>query len=86
LPVTALDCSVPEMRRRTIDDRLDEEMIGKVGRVTLGITPDHAGEVVVAIRGGTEAFAALCDEPVAKNTRVVVVECLSGRTVSVTPC
>jgi membrane protein implicated in regulation of membrane protease activity len=74
------------MRRRTIDDRLDEEMIGKVGRVTLGITPDHAGEVVVAIRGGTEAFAALCDEPVAKNTRVVVVECLSGRTVSVTPC
>jgi len=40
----------------------------------------------VAIRGGTETFAALCDEPVAKNARVVVVECLSGRTVSVTPC
>jgi membrane protein implicated in regulation of membrane protease activity len=67
-------------------DPLDEEMIGKVGRVTLAITPDHAGEVVLAIRGGTEAFAALSDEQVAKNTRVVVVECLSGRTVSVTPC
>jgi hypothetical protein len=65
---------------------LDEEMIGKVGRVTLAITPEHPGEVVLAIRGGTEAFAALGDEKVAKNTRVVVVECLSGRTVSVTPC
>jgi membrane protein implicated in regulation of membrane protease activity len=69
-----------------VDGQLDSEMIGKVGRVTLGITPEHAGEVVLAVRGGTEAFAALCDEPVAKNTRVVVVECLSGRTVSVTPC
>jgi hypothetical protein len=64
----------------------DDEMVGKVGRVTLGITPGHAGEVILAIRGGTETFAALCDETVAKNARVVVVECLSGRTVSVTPC
>jgi hypothetical protein len=69
-----------------MDDQLDQEVIGRVGRVTLGITPDRAGEVVVAIRGGTEYFAALCDEPVAKNSRVVVVEYLSGRTVSVTPC
>ena len=38
------------------------------------------------VRAGTETFAALSDEPIAKNTRVVVVECLSGRTVSVTPC
>jgi membrane-bound ClpP family serine protease len=52
----------------------------------LGITPNHAGEVILAIRGGTETFAALSDEPIAKNARVVVVECLSGRTVSVTPC
>jgi membrane protein implicated in regulation of membrane protease activity len=64
----------------------DDEIVGKVGRVTLGISPDHAGEVIVAIRGGTETFAALCDEPIAKNTRVVVIESLSGRTVSVTPC
>jgi membrane protein implicated in regulation of membrane protease activity len=67
-------------------DQLDQDMIGKVGRVTLAISPGHAGEVILAIRGGTETFAALCDEPVAKNSRVVVVECLSGRTVSVTPC
>jgi membrane-bound ClpP family serine protease len=69
-----------------MEDEPVEEIIGKVGRITLAVTPDHAGEVVLAIRGGTEAFAALCDEPVAKNTRVVVIECLSGRTVSVTPC
>jgi hypothetical protein len=63
-----------------------DEIVGKVGRVTLGITANHAGEVIVAIRGGTETFAALSDEPIAKNTRVVVIESLSGRTVSVTPC
>jgi membrane-bound ClpP family serine protease len=67
-------------------DSPDDEVVGKVGRITLGITPDHAGEVILAIRGGTETFAALSDEPIAKNVRVVVVECLSGRTVSVTPC
>jgi membrane-bound ClpP family serine protease len=67
-------------------ESLDDEMVGKVGRITLGITPHHAGEVILAIRGGTETFAALSDEPIAKNARVVVVECLSGRTVSVTPC
>jgi hypothetical protein len=69
-----------------MEDRLDDEIVGRVGRVTLGITPNHAGEVIVAIRGGTETFAALSDEPIAKNARVVVVESLSGRTVTVTPC
>jgi len=67
-------------------DQLDQDMIGKVGRVTLGISPGHPGEIILAIRGGTETFAALSDESIAKNVRVVVVECLSGRTVSVTPC
>jgi membrane-bound ClpP family serine protease len=67
-------------------DSPGDEVVGKVGRITLGITPDHAGEVILAIRGGTETFAALSDEPIAKNTRVVVVESLSGRTVTVTPC
>ena len=65
---------------------LDQELVGTIGRVTLSITTDRAGEVILPVRGGTEAFTALSDEPVAKNTRVVVVECLSGRTVTVTPC
>jgi hypothetical protein len=67
-------------------EQLDQELVGTIGRVTLSITPDRAGEVILPVRGGTEAFSALCDEPIAKNTRVVVVECLSGRTVMVTPC
>jgi membrane protein implicated in regulation of membrane protease activity len=67
-------------------EQLDQELVGTIGRVTLSIPSNRAGEVVLPVRGGTEAFSALCDEPVAKNTRVVVVECLSGRTVMVTPC
>ena len=69
-----------------MEDRLDDEMVGKVGRVTLGITPEsrrrgHSGDP-----GRHRGLRRLCDEPIAKNARVVVVECLSGRTVSVTPC
>jgi membrane protein implicated in regulation of membrane protease activity len=67
-------------------EQLDQELVGTIGRVTLPITADRAGEVILPVRGGTEAFSALCDEPIAKNTRVVVIECLSGRTVMVTPC
>ena len=37
------------------------------------------------MRGGTEAFAALSDEPIARHSRVVVVEALSARSVLVTP-
>jgi hypothetical protein len=43
------------------------------------------GEVMLPVRGGTEAFAALSDEPIARHRRVVVVEALSGRSVFVTP-
>jgi len=37
------------------------------------------------VRGGTESFAALSDEPIARHRRVVVVEAPSGRSVFVTP-
>jgi membrane protein implicated in regulation of membrane protease activity len=67
-------------------EQVDQDLVGTVGLVTLAIPSNRAGEVVLPVRGGSEAFSALCDEPVAKNSRVVVVECLSGRTVLVTPC
>jgi hypothetical protein len=67
-------------------EQLDQDLIGTIGRVTLAITTDRQGEVLLPVRGGTEAFSAQCDEPVAKNARVVVIECLSGRSVMVTPC
>ncbi len=65
-------------------EELDQDLIGTVGQVTLAIAPSHPGEVVLPVRGGTEAFTACSDETIAKYSRVVVVECLTGRTVSVT--
>jgi hypothetical protein len=63
-----------------------ESLIGKVGRITVSIPAGGGpGEVLLPVRGGTEAFAALSDEPVARHSRVVVVEALSGRSVLVTP-
>ncbi len=40
---------------------------------------------MLPVRGGTEAFAAFADEPIAKYARIVVVECRSARSVTVTP-
>jgi len=66
-------------------EELDQGLAGTVGKVTVPINARRPGEVVLPVRGGTEAYTACSDEPIAKNTRVVVVECLSARTVSVTP-
>lgn len=41
--------------------------------------------MLLPIRGGTEAFAAWADEPIAKHARVMVIEWLSARSVLVTP-
>jgi membrane-bound ClpP family serine protease len=62
-----------------------ESLIGKVGRVTVSIPPGGPGEVLLPVRGGTEAFAAWSDEPIARHSRVMVVESLSPRSVLVTP-
>jgi membrane protein implicated in regulation of membrane protease activity len=60
-------------------------LVGQVGYVTVPIPEGGPGEVMVSVRGGTEAFAAFADEPIAKHTRVVVIEDRSGRSVTVTP-
>lgn len=59
--------------------------MGRLARVTVPIPSQGPGEVVVAIRGGTERFAAWCDEPVRKHTSVVIVAERSPRSVDVTP-
>jgi hypothetical protein len=38
------------------------------------------------VRGGTEAFAAFSDVPLAKNIRVIVTEARSARSVNVIEC
>jgi hypothetical protein len=62
-----------------------ESLIGTVGRVTVSIPANGPGEVLLPVRGGSEAFAAWSDEPIARHSRVVVVDALSARSVLVTP-
>jgi hypothetical protein len=63
-------------------------MIGRVGRVTGTIAPERIGEVMIPIRGGSEAFhayAADSQDTLPPGTRVVVVEYFPPRTVVVSP-
>jgi hypothetical protein len=62
-----------------------ESLLGKVGRVTVSIPSNGPGEVLLTVRGGSEAFAAWSDEPISRHSRVLVVETLSARSVVVTP-
>lgn len=67
---------------------VEQEMIGRIGRVTGVVTPGHLGEVMIAVRGGSEAFHAYASDPdqtIVKGTRVVVVEYFPPRTVVVSP-
>ncbi len=41
------------------------------------------GEAVVKVRGGSEAFLAWSEEPLAKGTRILVVESRGARAVDV---
>lgn len=60
---------------------------GKTGRVTGKIGPRLVGEVMIAVRGGSEAFYAhsIDDEVIERGTQVMVVEYAPPRTVYVTP-
>lgn len=63
-------------------------MIGKQGRVTGRIAPGLVGEVMIPIRGGSEAFHAYAATPgqeIAKGSLVVVVDHHLPRTVYVEP-
>lgn len=65
---------------------MSESMVGKIGRVTGAIAPGTTGEVMIAIRGGSEAFHAQALDRAAlipPGSRVVVVEYYPPRTVVV---
>jgi membrane protein implicated in regulation of membrane protease activity len=65
----------------------DHTMVGKMGRVTGTVAPGKLGEVMVQVRGGSEAFhayAADSDDTLPTGTRIVVVEYFPPRTVVVT--
>jgi hypothetical protein len=56
-----------------------------VGQLTVSVPADGPGEVVLSVRGGTEAFAAGADEPIPIYAVVAVVDQRSARSVTVTP-
>ena len=66
----------------------DQTVIAKVGRVTGRIAPGTVGEVMLSIRGGSEAFNAYAIDDgtvIEVGARVIVVEQDSSRTVRVQP-
>jgi hypothetical protein len=72
---------------RTVTDP-GGDVVGKVARVTGSIAPGRIGEVMIAVRGGSEAFHAYSADPaqtIARGTRVLVVEYFPPRTVVVSP-
>ena len=63
----------------------DHQVVGKIGRVTGKVAPGATGEVMIPVRGGSEAFLARCDGEgsIAVGSRVLVVEYHPPRTVIV---
>ena len=85
IPMTG---SGPTRHRETGIRLADQQVIGKVGRVTGTIGPERVGEVMIPIRGGSEAFnayAADTTDTISTGTRVVVIEYFPPRTVVVSP-
>ncbi|MFJ6215782.1 hypothetical protein ACIQGZ_20985 [Streptomyces sp. NPDC092296] len=66
-------------------DDAEQSPVGAIGRVTVPIPADGPGEVLLPVRGGTEAYAAWSDTPIAKHVRVIVVDSTSARSVVVQP-
>jgi len=63
---------------------MDGELVGKVGRLTIGTRgPAGPGEVLLKIRGGSEAFLAWSEEPLPKGASVLVIESRGARAVHV---
>lgn len=64
----------------------DHQLIGKIGRLSETIDPGRMGEVMVPIRGGSEAYYCYAADPaesIPKGTRVLVIEHEPPRTVVV---
>ncbi|MFE9423289.1 hypothetical protein ACFYNO_10010 [Kitasatospora sp. NPDC006697] len=68
-----------------VPDAAEQSPVGAIGRVTVSIPADGPGEVLVPVRGGSEAFAAWAERPIPRNTIVMVVEQSSARSVVVVP-
>jgi hypothetical protein len=64
----------------------DESLIGSIGVIIIATRGAHGpGEVLVKIRGGSEAFIAWSDEPIPRGSTVLVINNRGARTVDVSP-
>lgn len=65
---------------------MDDDLTGMVGRVSVPIPTDGPGEVILSVRGGSEAFTAYTqgNEVLTKNAHAVVVEQTGPHTILVT--
>src|ERR1700684_3591506 len=62
----------------------DEASIGRVGVLTVGTRGERGpGEVLIKIRGGSEAFLAWSETPLPKGATVLVIESRGTRAVDV---
>ena len=62
----------------------DEAVIGRTGRLLIGTRGSEGpGEVLVRVRGGTEAFLAWSEEPLPVGATVLVIESRGARQVDV---
>ena len=62
----------------------DESSIGCVGRLSVATRGDGGpGEVLIKIRGGSEAFLAWSETPLPKGATVLVIESRGTRAVDV---
>jgi hypothetical protein len=77
--------------RRPCDSLVPDEfesVLGKQGRISVPVPATGAGQIIIALNGGSEAFTAYClgGEELAMNAPAVVVEQTGPRTVFVTGC
>jgi len=62
----------------------DTSAVGCVGKLTVATRgAGGPGEVLVKMRGGTEAYLAWSEQPLAKGTTVIVFDSRGERTVDV---
>ena len=64
----------------------DGSVVGRVGSLTVATRgADGSGEVLVQVRGGSEAYLAWSTDPLPKGTAVLVVDLRGARAVDVVP-
>jgi hypothetical protein len=62
----------------------DEASVGRIGVLIIGTRGSAGpGEVLIKVRGGSEAFLAWSDKPLPKGSTVLVVDSRGARAVDV---